>query len=266
MKINSSTTDYGNWISSTLMSLLVGIALVLASLLVVAWLWLRLWPITLIIGLLFLGWIGMTAYMYCCRRAFSFTGGGLMGKMHGYLLEHFDWDGEGRLLDIGCGSGALSIRCAKKFHKAKVTGIDYWGLGWNYGQEQCETNAKAEGVADRTQFLHGDAAQLNFPDATFDAVVSNFVFHEVRTQPDKQQLIREALRVLRPGGSFALQDLFDNRSIYGDINELIRELQAEGYEDICYESHVECHDFVPAFLRVPWMFRDVGLIHGRKPE
>ena len=50
-----------------------------------------------------------------------------------------------------------------------------------------------------------DAAKLPFLDDTFDAAVSNFVFHEVRSQRDKQALIREALRVVKPGGAFAFR-------------------------------------------------------------
>ena len=79
-------------------------------------------------------------------------------------------------------------------------------------------------------------------------------------------LIREALRVLKPEGYFAFQDLFEKRGLYGDINELLDDLRKEGYADINYISHVERQDFVPKFVRAPWMISDVGLIYGRKPK
>ena len=68
---------------------------------------------------------------------------------------------------------------------------------WNYAKEQCEANAKAEGVADRITFHKGDAAHLEDPDETFDATVSNFVFHEVRSAKDKRDVVREALRIVK---------------------------------------------------------------------
>ena len=81
----------------------------------------------------------------------------MMAKVHQHLVDHLEWDGDGTLLDIGCGAAALTIRCAKAFPKAKLVGMDYWGAEWNYAKEQCEANAKAEGVADRITFHKGDA-------------------------------------------------------------------------------------------------------------
>ena len=121
--------------------------------------------------------LGFTVYMKKCSDLFDFKKGGMMGKMHEYLLEHLTWDGKGRLLDLGCGAGALTLRCAKHYPDAQLTGIDYWGVEWNYAKEQCEKNAAIEGVKDRVQFQKGDAAHLDFPDEVFDAAVSNFVFH-----------------------------------------------------------------------------------------
>ena len=79
-----------------------------------------------------------------------------------------NWDGKGSLLDIGCGAAALTVRCAKAFPEAEITAIDYWGAEWNYAKEQCEKNARAEGVADRISFQKGDAAKMEFADGTFD--------------------------------------------------------------------------------------------------
>lgn len=112
-------------------------------------------------------------------------------------LAHLGFDGKGTLLDVGCGSGALSIRAALTWPEAQVTGIDYWGVAYGYGQPMCEKNAASEGVATRCRFQHGDAHQLDFPDDTFDAVVSNYVYHNI-TGADKQALLRETLRVLKP--------------------------------------------------------------------
>ena len=57
----------------------------------------------LLILLLWCAWI---------RKQYAFGGGGMMERTHQCLLSHLDFDGKGTLLDVGCGSGALSIRAA----------------------------------------------------------------------------------------------------------------------------------------------------------
>ncbi len=63
--------------------------------------------------------------------------------MHEVVLSHLDFDGAGTLLEVGCGSGALSIRAALTWPGAQITGIDYWGAAYGYGQAMCEKNARA---------------------------------------------------------------------------------------------------------------------------
>ncbi|HBC93245.1 MAG TPA: hypothetical protein DCZ10_10205 [Pelotomaculum sp.] len=166
------------------------------------------------------------------------------------------------VLDIGCGSGALAIKAAKKYPQARVVGMDYWGATWDYDQSQCESNAWIEGVDSRTTFQKGDAAKLDFPDAYFDAAVSNFVFHEVRSQPDKAALIREALRVIKSGGVFAFEDVFFSRTRYPDLEGLVAELS----KDVAELHFVDTRksDFVPGFLRTPLVAGQMGLIYGVK--
>ena len=96
------------------------------------------------------------AYMAHARRLLSYEGGGVQGKILDNVLQYLDWDGNGTLLDIGCGSGALTIKAAKKYPDADCVGMDYWGAMWDYAQNQCETNARLEGVAKRTAFQKGD--------------------------------------------------------------------------------------------------------------
>ena len=122
-----------------------------------------------------------------------------MERVHQVVLSHLDFDGQGQLLEVGCGSGALSIRAALTWPDAQITGMDYWGVAYGYGQAMCEKNAESEGVGFRCAFRHGDANKLDFPDESFDAVVSNYVYHNVMGA-DKQALLLETLRVLKKGG------------------------------------------------------------------
>lgn len=257
-------TDYGNWVPAAMMKTLwavIGILCVLELL--------NLWHLkSVAVGIVLAAALAavliFTLYMQACRRRFAFDGGGLMGEIHQYLTEHCLWDGQGVLLDIGCGAGALTIRCAKRFPQARLVGVDFWGKEWSYAKEQCQRNAQAEGVADRITFEKGDAAKLDFPDETFDAAVSNFVFHEVRTQPDKRLVVREALRVVKKGGVFAFQDMFEHKNLYGDMDELVEALKTEGVAEVHYIPNVDRLDFIPGYIRTPWMLNGMGLLYGRK--
>ena len=260
---NQQTPRYGNWIPNPMMKMLWGITTMFFAFFLLT---VILWDNTILSVILFLLFAVtgcMALYMQACRRAFSFEGGKVMGKIHDYLVTKLPWDGTGSLLDIGCGSGALTIRCAKEWPGASFTGIDYWGKEWNYEKEQCEQNVRAEQVTPVT-FLQGDAAHLPFDDETFDAAVSNFVFHEVRTAPDKRNVVREALRVVKKGGVFAFHDLFEQHALYGNMQEFVELLHKEGISEIHYEPHTERSSFIPAYVRAPWLLCNLGILYGRK--
>lgn len=265
-------TDYGNWVSKKLLRNILCGLFVLAGLCVLSFLPLAFyasWPTVLlwIIRIVLSGLtIALASVFFIMRRAhklFSYTDGQVMGKILDHLLGYIQWEGDGQALDIGCGSGALTNRVAKKFPAATVTGVDFWGAGWGYAKEQCEHNAELEGVRQRVTFQKGDAAKLDFPDASFDLAVSNFVFHEVRSQPDKRKVVQEALRVVKPGGRFVFHDLFYNPKLYGDPDEMARELKALGLKEIAIERTSQL-PFIPSALRSPIFLRDIGIIYGKK--
>ena len=136
----------------------------------------------------------------------------------------------GKILDVGCGSGALAIACAKRNPGAAVTGIDTWGPEYsNFSKQKCEDNAAAEGV-NNTEFRRGNAVHLDFADETFDAVTSNYVYHNIAGH-NKQKLLRETLRTLKKGGVFAIHDIM-SRQRYGDMGKFMDQLRQEGYEHV----------------------------------
>ena len=166
--------NYGNWVPEKALYMLFGAVIVLGVIAVAVQVALSEMVIAIIVGVLCILTLVMAIYMLICHEAFAFGKGNMMAGVHEHLIKHLDWDGEGKLLDIGCGAAALTVHCAKAFPKAQITAMDHWGVEWNYAKEQCEKNAKIEGVADHIAFQKGDAAKLDFPDETFDAVVSNF--------------------------------------------------------------------------------------------
>jgi ubiquinone/menaquinone biosynthesis C-methylase UbiE len=98
-------------------------------------------------------------------------------------------------LDVGCGTGFLSLELAGRGHR--VTGIDF------APQMLAEARKKAatQGVAVR--FEAGDAEQLRFAEGSFDLVMTR---HVLWTLPHPEQAIDEWIRVLRPGGRLAAMD------------------------------------------------------------
>jgi SAM-dependent methyltransferase len=199
------------------------------------------------------------AYFLYTRYKFSPQGGNVQTRLHDLVLDHLDWDGDGTALDIGCGNAPLAI----KYPEAQVTGIDCWGPEWDYSQEACQKNARAAGIADRTTFERASAAALPFDNGLFDAAVSNFVFHEVRDAKDKQDVIREALRVVRMGGKFAFQDLFLMRKLYGPVDELVETIRSWGVQQVHFVDTSDA-DFVSKPFKLPFTVGSTGIIYGTK--
>ena len=146
------------------------------------------------------------------------------------IAEYVDLPEGGTCLDVGCGSGALAIAIAKRNPKAEVIGIDRWGKEYaSFNKPLCENNARAEGV-ENVSFRQGDATHLDFPDETFDAVASNYVYHNIPSK-DRQAILLETLRTLKKGGTFAIHDIFSEAK-YGDMQAFVKKLKEMGYEKV----------------------------------
>ena len=111
-----------------------------------------------------------------------------------------------------------------------IGGIGVLAAVYNYSKALCEKNAAREGVASRCVFQHGDAKQLDFPDESFDVVISNYVYHNIMGA-DMQKLLLESLRVLKKGGVFALNDDMKQK-MYGDMEGFAQKLRDMGYEEV----------------------------------
>ena len=245
--------DYGNWVSKRLIYIfgVAGLVLLAASYLFL--------PLA-ILALLSLVSAG---YFIYARRAFSYRGGNVQGRIVDLVLDHLEWDGKGHALDIGGGNGALVVKLAHKYPDARATGIDYWGGNWEYSKSTCETNARLEGIGDRVAFQKASASALPFTDGQFDAVVSNLTFHEVKDAKDKREVIREALRVVKKGGKFTFQDLFLMKPTYGDPEDLVSTIESWGIGKV---EFIDTHDspFIPEPLKLAFMVGTIGIIAGEK--
>lgn len=186
----------------------------------------------LILGLATLILIFFASWMGLLHRTFDYNGKRKLAKI---IIEntaaYVKIPDAGLGLDIGCGSGALSIACAKKNPKASMVGCDIWSGSYKseFSKKLCENNAKLEGLTN-VRFVEGNAVNLPFEDESFDAVTSNYVYHNIVGQ-NKQKLLLETFRVLKKGGIFVIHDLM-NKSRYEDMNKFIKKLKKDGYEDV----------------------------------
>jgi len=188
-------------------------------------------PLKIGLALATAGCAAFSAWAAFARNRFSFDVQGSTAKriIQG-VARYVSMPAGGTCLDVGCGSGALSIAVAKINPQASVIGVDRWGVEYAaFSQGLCVRNAAAEGVSN-ARFQQGDACKLSFEDETFDAVCSNYVYHNIMGA-DRQVLLRETLRCLKKGGTFAIHDLMDPIR-YGDLEAFCESLRAEGYADV----------------------------------
>ena len=187
--------------------------------------------LTILFILAALVFCSLTVWGFLMYRAFDYNGKRQMSRqiIEG-IASYVDLPDGAKSLDVGCGSGALAIAVAKRNPKAEVIGIDRWGKEYaSFSKNLCEQNAKAEG-AGNTSFGKGDASHLEFSDETFDAVTSNYVYHNIPSR-DRQAILLETLRTLKKGGAFALHDIF-SASKYGDMQAFVKKLKDMGYQDV----------------------------------
>ena len=261
IRVGTHGEDYGSWMSNPVFYVFGGIALAALALSVLSFAVFHIMALGIVFAAATVILAALLGWMAWIRRQYAFGKGGMMERVHQTLLSSLDFDGNGSLLEVGCGSGALTIRAALTWPAAKITGLDYWGAMYNYSKALCEKNAASEGVGKQCTFVHGDANKLDFPDESFDAVISNYVYHNIMGA-DKHALLLESLRVLKKGGVFVLHDNMKPQ-MYGDMNAFARKLRDMGFADVRYVETAETI-FGSRQRAAMMMLGDSGMLVGRK--
>jgi SAM-dependent methyltransferase len=146
-----------------------------------------------------------------------------VGKLHmrEIILDQAELRGDETVLDAGCGRGLLLIGAARRLSEGKAIGVDVWRLQDQSGNglEAVWFNARIEGVESRIEIIEADLRSLPLADASVDVVVSNLVLHNIKGKEEREQAVRELVRVLKPGGRIVLCDI-------GRTGEYLSVLQA----------------------------------------
>jgi len=137
------------------------------------------------------------------------------------LLNSISWQGNEKVLDVGCGHGLMLIGAAKRLREGKAVGIDLWQKEDQAGNSREATllNVRLENVADRVELVDGDARKLPFDDNAFDVVVSSWVLHNIYDRAGRDDAVRGIARVLKPGGRVLIIDIRHT----GEYAEVLRQ-------------------------------------------
>lgn len=103
-----------------------------------------------------------------------------------------------RLLDVGCGGGQIALRILTLRGDVDVTGIDLSAA------QIARARRRTRLFANRVRFVVGSATELEFPDASFDAVLS---VTSIKHWPSQRQGLAECVRVVKPGGLVLISEI-----------------------------------------------------------
>lgn len=156
---------------------------------------------------------------------------------------------EGQIvLDLGCGAGMDSFLAAKKVGpNGKVVGVDMTPEMI----QRARKIAEKEGYRN-VEFLLGEIETLPLPDCFYDRVISNCV---INLSPSKEQVFREAFRVLKNGGQLIVSDIVLNQELPPEIKE-----NEEAYVG-CIAGAILKEEYL--YLIKEAGFREVKIVQGR---
>jgi demethylmenaquinone methyltransferase/2-methoxy-6-polyprenyl-1,4-benzoquinol methylase len=120
---------------------------------------------------------------------------GQNGRWRHEMVSHVADPPPSSILDVATGTAGVALELVRRT-PARVTGIDLTPAMLRRGQERVER----ERATGRVRLVVGQAEQLPFPDATFDALTFTYLLRYVA---DPAATLRELTRVLKPGGSIA---------------------------------------------------------------
>ncbi len=152
------------------------------------------------------------------------------------------------VLDLGSGGGIDVLLSAKR------VGPEGKAYGLDMTDEMLELARKnqAEAGIENVEFLKGEIENIPLPDCSVDVIISNCV---INLSPDKDQVLRESYRVLKPGGRFAVADIVLTRPVSDAIKEHI------GLWTGCIAGALEINDYKVKLLQAGFTEADIEVVN-----
>jgi ubiquinone/menaquinone biosynthesis C-methylase UbiE len=162
-----------------------------------------------------------------------------------------------RILDLGCGTGSMTLELKRAFPQSEVIGLDLSP----YMLVMAEFKAQKAGL--EIQWQHGMAEQTGFPAASFDLVTASLLFHE--TPPAiAQAILRESYRLLTIGGEVVVLD--GNQKLLRQtewLTQIFEEPYIQDYAQTSTDAWMGAAGFGAVQSQDIWWLHQVN--HGLKP-
>ncbi|HEY0254241.1 MAG TPA: class I SAM-dependent methyltransferase [Kofleriaceae bacterium] len=158
------------------------------------------------------------------------------------ITRHLGQNAEGRLIDIGCGTGRTLHQIAIAHPKLRLTGVDLSPAYIKHARKQLIE-------LDDITLANENGEDLPWADATFDVATSTYMFHELPRNA-RRNVVREMMRVVKPGGLVVIED--SAQLVESPVFEPVLRAFPEDFHEPFYADYLE-DDLVE-------LLREVGFV------
>jgi SAM-dependent methyltransferase len=165
-------------------------------------------------------WLSLGAFASCVALAIAalvLIRSSRVGRLRERIrfVDRLELDDDSYVLDAGCGTGMVLVEAARRIPEGLAVGVDDWlpSVHVVLRPETPLENAQLEAVDDRVVVTTAGVGRLPFADEMFDGVSCSLVLRRLANAYERLEAVREAARVLVPGGRLVVLDTAKTREI-----------------------------------------------------